>query len=215
MFRGRSLLVALALVGLTAPFARAQSLEGAHQIELRIGAWNQLTGSRTELGAGVSTTADGSGFVGGLAYGHWLQENLALRITVGALAVRVNTDISTAGVFTETASVAELLLGMKWYVANLSNESPVRPFVGVGAGTFVGNQLEMRTGTLVNVVARTEAAMGGQLNGGADFVVSRHFLLSAMVGFNLMTDFSHAIGGSDNYSGPELTLGFSYLFGVR
>ncbi|MCP4600285.1 MAG: hypothetical protein GY847_07095, partial [Proteobacteria bacterium] len=58
-----------------------------------------------------------------------------------------------------------------------------------------------------------ETAFGGQLAAGLDFVTGRNFMMSAGFGWNLMSDFNEPIGGSKNYSGPEFSFGFSWLFG--
>jgi len=40
----------------------------------------------------------------------------------------------------------------------------------------------------------------------------RKIFLGANLGYNLMSDFDRTIGGSDNYSGPEFSVGLSFLF---
>ncbi len=64
----------------------AGPLEKRHGFGLRLGMWNQVTDTRTEVGiGGIRTSTEASGFFGGLFYDHWLQENLALNITVGGI----------------------------------------------------------------------------------------------------------------------------------
>jgi hypothetical protein len=77
----------------------------------------------------------------------------------------------------------------------------------------IGSQVATDVGAIVTAEARTEPAIGGELGGGVDFLLGRHFVTSVGLGFVLMTDFEQQIGGSDNYSGPQLTLGFGYVFG--
>jgi outer membrane protein W len=191
----------------------AQALEHRHQIELRLGVWNQLGDVRNEVGGGgISTSVGGSGFLGGLAYGYWLNEGLALRVSAGAMAAQVNTNIDGSGVSTETASVAQLLMGMKYYFPRSTYGSSVRPFVGAGVGTFIGSQVASRVGAVVTAGARTEASMGGELGAGVDVLLGRHFTTSVGFMFALMTDFDQPIGGSANYSGPQLSIGVGYVF---
>jgi len=201
------------LVAATVSLA-AQSLDHRHQIELRLGLWNQLNDVRTEASAGgVSTSVGTTGFLGGVAYGHWLSEAVALRVSAGAMAARVTADVSGSGVFTETAAVSQLLLGMRYYFPRSTYGSAVRPFLGAGIGAIIGSQVASEVGTVVTAEARTEPAIGGEVGGGVDFLLSRHVAISAGLAFALMTDFGEPIGGSDNYSGPQLTLGFSWVFG--
>ena len=194
--------------------ASAQSLEKRHQIELRLGLWNQVNNVRTEVGVGgVSTSVGGSGFLGGLAYGHWLSEGLGLRVSVGAMAAGVDTEIDGSGVSTETAAITQVLLGMKYYFPKSTYGSSVRPFLGAGVGMFIGSQVASRVGAVVTAEARTESAIGGEVGAGVDFLLGRHFVTSVGLAFAFMTDFEQPIGGSDNYSGPQLTVGFGYVFG--
>ncbi len=214
MLTMRSVVSLMALIAVASVSAAAQSLEKRHQIGLRFGVWNQLTEVRTEVGSGgVSTTVGGTGVLGGVAYGHWLKEHLALQISVSGMAARLHTEVGGSGVSTEIAVVAPLLFGMKYYFPRSTYGSSIRPFAAAGIGAMIGNQLETQSGTVVTVVARTETAVGGELGGGVDFLLSRHFLASLALGFNLMTDFSEPIGGSKNYSGPQVTLGVSFVFG--
>jgi outer membrane protein W len=208
-----TLALAVLLVAATVS-ATAQSLEKRHLIELRIGLWNQVSNVRTDVGVGgVSTSVGGSGFLGGLAYGHWLSEGLALRVSVGAMAAGVDTEIDGSGVSTETATITQLLLGMRYYFPRSTYGSSVRPFLGAGVGTFIGSQVASEVGAVVTAEARTEATIGGELGAGVDFLPGRHFVTSVALTFALMTDFEQPIGGSDNYSGPQFTIGFGYVFG--
>ncbi len=213
MLQTKSLHTLAVLVVAASHAAGAQSLDGRHLIELRVGIWNQVTESRTEVtGPGASTTVGSSGVMGGLAYTHWLQEQLALEISAGGMAAGVDVEVGTS-VSTETATVAMLLLGLKYYFPASTYGSSVRPFAGVALGPFIGDQLETEIGTTITAAARTEAAMGGEVSAGVDFVLGRHVLTSLALGYHLMSDFDKPIGGSSNYSGPQLTLGVGYLFG--
>ena len=98
----------LLVVGLSLT-SSGQTLEKRHQIELRVGMWNQTTGVRTETNfQGVTTSVESSGALGGVAYGHWLEETLALTISVTALQADVETHTGTRGVISETVSYTHL-----------------------------------------------------------------------------------------------------------
>jgi outer membrane protein W len=214
MATAKFMLVLSAVSVLASGSAAAQALEKRHQIELRVGLWNQVTGTKTEIGlGGVSTTVGGSGFMGGLAYGHWLREHLALKISVGAMAVTIDTEVGTSGVSTRTGSVAPLLVSLKYYFPKSTYGSSVRPFAGAGLGAYIGSQTETGVGLTTTVEARTEAAFGGEPSVGVDFVLGRHTMASVALAYALMTDFNQSIGGSKNYSGLQLTFGFSLVLG--
>lgn len=203
------IILTLALVSSAGP------LEKRHGFGLRLGMWNQVTNNRTEVGiGGVTTSTEASGFFGGLFYDHWLQENLALNITVGGILADFETRTGIPGVSTETAFVAPILLGVKYYFPGSTLNSSVRPMVKVAVGPFIGQQERTEEGVYgVIVESRSESAFGGQVGAGVDFILSRYFMLGVTLGYNLMTDFDEPIGGSKNYSGPEFSVGLSLLLG--
>ena len=208
-------IVTLTCVVLTlAVSADAISLEKRHQLGLKLGMWNQITDTRVEIGVGgVETSVESSGLLGGITYGHWLQEHLALTFSIGGMALDISTETGVSGVITETSSIASMLMGIKYYLPKSTLESSLRPYFKSSAGPFIGNQSSSKVGITVITESRTEFAFGGQLGAGVDFVTSRHFMMGFGLGYKLMTDFSEPIGGSKNYSGPEFSFEFSWLFG--
>jgi len=211
-------LLYLILLGTLSPTvatgAEAQSLAGRHQISLRLGMWNQTAETKVEaVTPTVSTSVEDSGLLAGLGYTHWLEENLALAIKFSALALDTETLVSVSGVSTDFAMVGSVLLGLKRTILTSSDDASVRPFLGASVGLFRGSQDEVRTGLEMVVASRAETAFGGQLGVGADFIVGRHFMAGVAIDYNLMSDFDEPIGGSRDYSGPEFSLGFGYLFG--
>ncbi len=194
--------------------ADAISLEKRHQLALRLGMWNQITDTRTEIGvSGVTTSVESSGLLGGIAYGNWLEENLALTFSVGGMALDISTNTGISGVITETSAITSMLMGVKYYFAKSTLQSSVRPHLRSSAGPFIGSQSSNEVGTTIVNESRTEFAFGGQLGAGVDFVTGRHFMMGFGLAYNLMTDFSEPIGGSKNYGGPEFSFEFSWLFG--
>jgi len=193
----------------------AQALEKRHQVGIRTGWWSQVTDTRTELNEdGVSVTVGQDGLWGGVFYEHWLQENLSLDISIGGMVPDISVSTGIPGVETETATVGHVLLGVKYYFPRSTYATSVRPYARASAGPIVGDQNTVEIGFTVSVEDRSEVALGGVLSGGVDFVLGEHFMLSAETGYNFMTDFGEPIGGSKNYSGPQFSIGFGYLFGA-
>ncbi len=213
--RSAKMIIALAVfVFVLLASASAQSLEKRHQVGVRLGMWNQTTGVRTEIGFdGVTTSVGADGPVGGVFYSHWLQENLAVDFSIGSMGIDIETSIDASGVTSETGFVSQILMGIKYYPLKSTYASSVRPFVKASVGPFIGSQNTVEVGSVVLTDSRTQMAAGGRLDVGADIILNRHFMLGAAFGYNLMTDFEEPIGGSKNYSGPELSFAFGYLFG--
>jgi hypothetical protein len=131
------------------------------------------------------------------------------------MALDVSTETAVVGVSTNSSVVTVVRLGLKQYFPSSSYGGSVRPFVKGGIGVFAGTQsgTVVRTFATVTVEERSESAFGGMLGGGVDFFLGDHILGEVLLGYDLMSDFKKPIGGSENYSGPELSFGISYLFG--
>lgn len=210
----KAIAITVCLVLMMTVISSANTLEKRHQLELRLGMWNQIADTRVEItDAGVSTSVSSSGLLAGMSYGYWLEEGLALNIGTSVLLARVESTVGIPGVLTENAVVTNVLFGLKRYFPVSSYGSSVRPFARAAVGPFVGQQTYTEVGLLVATESRSEVTFGGQAAVGADFIVSRSIMLGLMLGYNLMADFDEPIGGSKNYSGPELSFGFSFLMG--
>jgi outer membrane protein W len=193
--------------------ADAEFLEKRSRVELRLGLWSQGK-SRTEVGiGGVETTAEASNTVVSLAFGHWLRENTALMLSVSVLAAGTKTKVGFSGVSTHTAAVVPVLLGVRYYMPESTLRSSWRPYLAAGVGPYIGGESKVAVGAAVVSNSKSEAAFGGHLGVGLDLQLGRTMMVGANVGYNVMTDFSEPVGGRRNYSGAELGLGVSVLFG--
>ncbi|HKK20904.1 MAG TPA: hypothetical protein VJ983_05475 [candidate division Zixibacteria bacterium] len=207
----------LAVVGIMLLYptlSSSETLTGRHQVGLNVGFWSQVTSSRTEIGIeGVTTSVKSGGTMGGFMYGHWLNEKAEITLGVSTLRATVRAETNVSGVSSETAVVAPVLIGMKRYIFVSQQTSSTRPFLSASVGMYVGNQTTTQVGNQIVTESRTEAALGGLAGGGVDFILSHRLIANVAVGYNLTTDFQNPIGGSKNYSGPQMTFGVSLLLG--
>ena len=194
----------------------AGPLEKRSRVELRVGFWSQGGEQRTTTQVGVhgveTTTNSGNGMIA-MSYGRWLQENLSVHFTLLASAGEVSTRVGSSGVSTHTMGVYSLLLGVRYYLPESSFDTSLRPYLTTSVGPYVAREAKTEVGSQIIVESQTLTSFGTNLGGGLDFVISRNFMGGVNVGYNLMTDFSEPVGGRDNYSGPEFSIGISYLFG--
>lgn len=217
MKKGISIILVFGLILMLANGSAAESLAKRHQIELKMGIWNQMTGSRTEVRTGgigpVSTSVKSSGFLGGISYGHWLSEDFAITLGVSALMAEVDVETGIAGTTTKIATVTPFLFGVKYYFPKSSYATAIRPYGRLAVGSYLGYQQETRENYSVVVESRSESAIGGQVGAGIDFILGRRVMTGLAFNYNLMNDFTVPVGGSRNYGGPELSFGLGILLG--
>jgi len=199
---------------ITSSFGAGSSLEKRSRIELRGGIWPH--GSKTAVRvSGAETTTKTGGYMGGLAYNYWLQEDLAMTISLLGMVGDLETKTAVSEVSTHTVTIAPILMGVRYYLPRSSFETSMRPFLAAGVGPYIGSETKSEVNLTVLVEQNTVTAFGGFLGGGMDFILSRHFTLGINTGYHFMTDFTEPLGGRDNYSGPEFSFGFGYVFGGR
>ena len=108
-----------------------------------------------------------------------------------------------------------LILGIRYYLPGSTLQTPFRPFLTMGIGSNIGVEAKNEVGFQVVQKSRIMTSFGSHVGGGLDVRLGRSLVAGANVGYNLMTDFSEALGGRSNYSGLEFGVGISWLFGKR
>lgn len=188
--------------------ANAQSiaLEGRSAIGLSIGTF--LNSEKSSATAAYNVTASATGFTGNLFYSNWLEENLALRLSLGFLNGSAEVKVDGWNTGQSASSVAPLLMGINYYFID-EEPGKARPFAGITAGVYIGSEAK---NSILQVSAKSESVFGIKPLAGIDFVLGRHFIMGAEAGYNLMMDFKDTIGGRKNYSGGEIAFRFIYLF---
>lgn len=212
-FWRRSLIVLLVMISLGAATASTQNLAKRSRIELQLGMSVRTNTSVSTTLGGASVETGPEGFMGSIGYSYWVQENLAVTISAGALASTVDVNAGIGGTSTYTASVGQILLGTRYYVPRSTYGTSFRPYLSLAVGPVIGSQSGTSAGTVVITESISETAFGGRLGTGVDIILSRRIMLGVLTGYNLMTDFSRTIGSRANHSGPDFAVSFSILFG--
>jgi hypothetical protein len=144
----------------------------------------------------------------GFSYSHWLRENLALSVTMSILSPEVGTQIGPVA-FT-TNGVVAALVGARFYLPDLGSSSTVKPYVTGSVGPYIGSGKEIGAHTTKTV---TVVSPGAHVGAGLDFQLHRSFMLGLRGGYHFMSDFSQPLAGQDSFSGFELGVEVSWLFG--
>jgi hypothetical protein len=199
---------------MTAAAAHARPLEKRSRIELRGGLWNLEGRVTSQAGADkIEMTLESRGPVAGLTYGYWLREHVAATASITFLFAKVSSQIESSRTSTSVVGVFSMLLGVRYYLPQPDMESPWRPYLAAGVGSYIGAEDKSEVGSQIVTETHTETAFGGYLGGGLDLQLSRRFMLGTAAGYHLMTDYSQPLGGRKNYSAPEFSLSISFLFG--
>ena len=192
----------------------AGPLKNRSQIGLRVGTFIDKGGTaQSSTPVVVSSTGTGN-VIGGLIFARWLEESFAITFAITGLDADVRNTVGFSGVSNSVSSVASIMLGMRYYLPESTYKTAYRPYLAVGVGPvfWAGSLNEAGPFGVVNL-NETMTAFGSHFGGGVDIELSRHFMLGANLGYNLLADFSEIRIGKNNYSGFEFALGISYLWG--
>jgi len=192
---------------------RAQDLLGRSRLEVRLGVGFRAQTGTTASGSGVETETEAAGLLGSVGYSYWLKEGLALTGSGGLLSAEAKTSAGTGGFESRSASVFLLFFGVRYYFPESTFGSQWRPYASAELGPVVGSQSEFRLGSVIAGESITRAALGARIGTGVDIQLGRRVMLGVSAGYDLMTDFSDAIGGQENHSGPDFGISISLLFG--
>ena len=166
-------------------------------------------GFRGQSGTTSQATLGGSEHLAlGFGYSHWLRENLAMSVTMSILSPEVGTQIGPVA-FT-TNGVVAALVGARLYLPGLGSSSTVKPYVTGSVGPYIGSGKEVGTHATKSVAFVSPGAHAGA---GLDIQLHHSFMLGVRGGYHFMSDFSQPLAGRDNYSGFELGVEVSWLFG--
>lgn len=188
--------------------AQNYQLSGKSAIGFNLGLYSGSKTTGTASINGLNTEVSSSGFYGSIFYSHWLKENVSLRLSAGLLTASANVSINTTNT-AQASAVFPLLLGLDYYFLQPTNSDAIRPFVSASIGMFVGSEAK---NTTISQQVHSENTIGGRIGLGSDFLVGDHFIIGANLGYNLMADFSNAVGGKKNFNGLDFALQLDYVF---
>ena len=201
------------------------------RVELRGGYWNPGGESTTITGGLARQSVEN--LMGSVAYIYQLNENLALTVRWVGLIAEAKNSAGVLGTSQSVVIVMPLLFGARYYWPLAP--SPFRPYVVASAGPYFLQDIwqndreddeedgreedeeddeddrEYR-GQLVQEV-RGHATIGTYVGGGIDFAIGRYLMLGASAGYHLIADFAEPIRDRKNFSGPELSISLSLLWG--
>ena len=203
----------------------AKYYEGKNGIDLNLGFYDNSNVTSTSIVTIINSSevsnASG-GFSGSISYQYWFKNYLSVRIGIGALVTNIEnktyTGIEpiynfTGYVTTEVATVSSILTGLNFYPLQLSDEKRFLPYISFYAGPYIGvyNKSEVLN-TTVTEETLVETTLGCRTGAGFSVLIGSIFKLGIDFGYNFMGDFDTPIAAKENYSGPDYSMLFGFVF---
>jgi outer membrane protein with beta-barrel domain len=190
--------------------ARAQnapdtlSLLGRSTISLGFG----LTGARTASEGVGQTSTHSTGQVGAIAFTHWVRPTVAVEISAAAL----NADATTSGAHSHANVVTPVLFGLSVSPRSLALSTSLRPYLSAAVGPYVHSIADDYGATST---ASVETVLGSRLAAGANWFVSRHFVMGLETNYHAVGKFEHPDAVTDRTNGFGMSLAFGFAWGGR
>jgi hypothetical protein len=149
-----------------------------------------------------NTRAEVGGGQGGIAFTHWISEDVALDFQFLGTDMDVTTIEDGPFETSEVRGSLGLLFGARYYFPRATFGGTFRPYVAAAIGPFM--QYYVYEGELRDEVRHDDTRIGGQLAGGVDFQISRLFSLGVKVGVTFRDGYDPSFGA---------TFGFGFAWG--
>jgi len=187
----------------------AQECDNNYSIDLKLSFFgNSNSGNDTEVNIGSVGTETG-GIAGKVAFNYAFDKNWAITGSAGILVAKTSTLVSLSKVYTESASVMPVLIGVKYFPLELSKDGKISPYLLLTPGIYLAASTRTE---LIDVDNSTQSAVGFLAGAGIDLKISSLVKFNIEGGYNLVTDFDRPVGDEDNYSGGEFSIGIGFMF---
>jgi hypothetical protein len=199
--------------------------EGKNGIDLNLGFYDNSSVTNTSIVTIINSSEVSNvsgGFTGSISYQYWFKNYLSIRIGIGAMVTNVENKTYTGVdpnynytgyVTSEVATISSILTGLNFYPLQLSGEKRFLPYLSLYAGPYIGiyNKSEVLNTSMTekNVV---ETALGCRTGAGFSVLIGPIFKLGIDIGYNFIGDFDTPIALKENYSGPDYSMLFGFVF---
>ena len=180
-----------------------------NRFDVRFGAWNNGPHNRM-----MTSGVDSSNVIGGIRYTRYFTESLAATFSIEGGGGQVGTFATPNGSYDSVSGIASFPVGVRWNPLKYGRQKDgIKPYLAFSAGPVFGDNVADHNGRYGHGDIYSSATIGGFAGGGVDFHAGRTFVIGVDGGYNWMGDFATPIGGSDNYSGPSVSISLGCMWG--
>jgi outer membrane protein W len=196
-------------------FSVAKDLSSVHMFGIRMGFWSALDAKNVHGSPSHEVLTKVTAPYGELFFSNGLKKGFAFEISIGSYyrgETRYNDSLEY---YWKRVTVYPVSGAIKYYPFFSQSHNLWQPYLDVGI-SFVSGVENLRLGeyvgplTYVGDYTNTYLTLGLSAGVGMDFVLSRFFVLGLDFKYRWVK-FGKQVGGLKDYSGPEATLGLSYI----
>ena len=192
-----------------------KDLSSAYMVGIRFGFWNSVKAKNIENPSDQEIMSKVTAPYGEFYLSSGLKKGFALELSLGSCYRGETRYHDSYGYYWKRVNIYPFSAQLKFYPLSPIKKSKWQPYVDAGVG-FVSGIEDLRFGEyagpllLVGSGTNTYTTFGWHAGGGIEFVLSRLFVIGADFKYRGV-NFNENVGGLKDYSGPQATLGFSYV----
>jgi hypothetical protein len=209
------------MISFSGSLSWATDLSSVYMFGIRMGFWSALDAKNIRSSPYYEVLTKVTAPYGEFFISNGLKKGFAFEFSAGSYYRGETRYSDTLGYYWKRVTIYPISAGTKYYpLSSRSNpKNPVenvwQPYLDAGI-SFVSGVENLRLGeyagqlTLVGDYTDTYMTLGWFSGVGMDFVLSRLFVLGLDFKYRWV-NFGKQVGGLKDYSGPEATLGLSYI----
>jgi len=192
-----------------------KDLSSAYMIGIRFGFWNAVKAKNIESFSDQEITSKVAAPYGEFYISSGLKKGFAIELSLGSCYRGETRYHDSYGYYWKRINIYPFSVQLKFYPLSTIKKSRWQPYTDVGVA-FVSGVEDLRVGEYVGPSILTEdltntfSTFGWHAGLGLDFILSRLIVLGVDFKYRGV-NFNDKIGGLKDYSGPQATLGLSYI----
>jgi outer membrane protein W len=182
---------------------------------IRMGFWSALDAKNIKSSPQSEVLTKVTAPYGELVFSNGLKRGFAFEFSLGSYYRGETRYNDSSGYYWKKVTIYPVSASAKYYPPLSRSNNLWQPYLGAGI-SFVSGIENLRLGeyvgplTYVGDYTNTYLTIGLFGGVGTEFVLSRLFVLGLNFKYRWV-NFGDEVGGLKNYSGPEMTLGLSYI----
>ena len=175
---------------------------------IRMGFWNAVEAKNMQVPPGEEILSQVTAPYGELYVSAGLKKGFALGFSLGSCYRGESRHSDSYGYYYwKRVTIYPISGELKFYPLSPIKKSKWQPYMDAGFGLVSGIE-NLRSGGYSGT--NTYLTFGWHVGGGMEFILGRLFVIGADFKYRGVK-FSEKVGGLKDYSGPEATLGLSYI----
>lgn len=193
----------------------AKDLSSVQMVGIRMGFWNAVKADKIQNTPELEITSKNTAPYAEVFIAPGLKKGFSLEFSFGSYYRGETRYHDSYGYYWKSATVYPVSGGLKFYPLSSVKNSRYQPYLHLGVAFITGVE-NIRLGKyygssiLIEEGTNTYTTLGWLAGAGMDIALSRFWVIDSDIKYREVK-FNDEVGGLKNFTGPQVTLGVSYI----